>query len=60
MPKVIVFVIDISGSMFGHKMEQLKRAVTSIMRGLNKDVRNGSVVPFVVIYVQSNQCTVIL
>nr|CAB3257361.1 inter-alpha-trypsin inhibitor heavy chain H3 [Phallusia mammillata] len=37
LPKIVVFVIDKSGSMYGHKMAQTKKAFTSIMRNLNRD-----------------------
>ncbi|CAK8696262.1 unnamed protein product [Clavelina lepadiformis] len=37
MPKMILFVVDISGSMFGHKITQMREALASVLRGLNKD-----------------------
>ncbi|XP_031423009.1 inter-alpha-trypsin inhibitor heavy chain H3-like [Clupea harengus] len=37
VPKNVVFVIDISGSMSGHKMEQTKEALLTILSDLNED-----------------------
>lgn len=35
--KHVIFVLDISGSMWGRKMEQLKEAMTKILADLNSD-----------------------
>lgn len=34
-PKIIVFVLDISGSMYGRPLEQTKNAVITILQSLN-------------------------
>ena len=37
LPKYVVFVLDISGSMHGHKIEQLKQAMESILSEIHPE-----------------------
>jgi hypothetical protein len=36
LPKHAIFVLDISGSMYGRKVEQLKQAMATILSDLNQ------------------------
>ena len=38
MPKMVVFLIDVSGSMLGYKMEQVQIALTASLRELDENV----------------------
>ncbi|XP_039265384.2 inter-alpha-trypsin inhibitor heavy chain H5-like [Styela clava] len=38
-PKIVVFVIDTSGSMYGYKMAQMQNALASTLQTLNKEDR---------------------
>ena len=38
IPKIVVFLIDVSGSMLGYKMEQVQEALSAALRGLDENV----------------------
>ena len=38
IPKIVVFLIDVSGSMLGYKIEQVREALSTTLRGLNEHV----------------------
>jgi secreted protein with Ig-like and vWFA domain len=45
LPKHVIFVLDVSGSMSGRKIQQLKEAMTTILGDLNHEDLF-SIVPF--------------